>query len=367
MGSVPDNIIVEILSRLSADEVLKCRRVCKKWQDLTSSREFTEKQVRHARPISFVQYLWPRDHNSELELYFLDEKLKKKKMMSKRLCTKFMSPCLSDHLLLVDSCDGLVLFRSDSTSKIFICNPIMQEVVILKKPYLEGYVFGILFHSLTKEYRLLYTRWISSNHNEFFILTPGSKSWRRLGTTTCGYGALWVSPLIMNKSIYWAIGSNYTPCTNSILVFNIEREEFKTLPHPGGQCFSGQCRGKMIFSTMERYGGALCFDCLDSIKVWVLKDEEKRIWEKIYDVNLWAMKEDLFLSPYSRFRIGNTQNKELMLVCSMSGVLIRHNLEKKTIKKIRAKKYKVRSHWNLCMCNYAKSLVSLKDLYAGCG
>ncbi|KAJ4846042.1 hypothetical protein Tsubulata_002559 [Turnera subulata] len=50
LESLPDEIIIDILSRLPADFILKCRRVCKRWRALTITPYFAELQLMRATP-----------------------------------------------------------------------------------------------------------------------------------------------------------------------------------------------------------------------------------------------------------------------------------------------------------------------------
>ncbi|XVF64942.1 hypothetical protein PTKIN_Ptkin09bG0207000 [Pterospermum kingtungense] len=364
---IADDLIIEILRKLPAEDVFKCRRVCRRWRALTSSPQFIEEHLNTGcRSILLLQYPLER----HLKFYFIDEKLKRKNTMSWSISTKYMPA--SRMAQVVDSCHGLLLFRCGyPNSNFFVCNPVTQEALILRQPYPEGSVIGIFFHSPTKEYRLLYTHHIQGNQNEFFIARIGSGttySWRRLGTTF-GHKYFCTPPLIIGKCLYWIV-SCYTihPCADSILEFNIDSEEFKALPHPGTGCyFGGRCQITKFFSKMERDGAALCFVYDDKILVWVLKDHTKwSSWEKMYEVNLWALKKDLHMKIYCQFKIGNIENKELLiLVSAENGLLIRYNLETKTIRKIRIRKCNdVLSSQFVVIIDYAKSLVSLKDLCA---
>lgn len=47
---LPDEVIVNILSRLPADGVLKCRRVCRCWRNLTSTRYFADLHLQRSTP-----------------------------------------------------------------------------------------------------------------------------------------------------------------------------------------------------------------------------------------------------------------------------------------------------------------------------
>ncbi|RAL37029.1 hypothetical protein DM860_003951 [Cuscuta australis] len=51
----PDDILVNILSRLPADAVLQCRKVCRHWRTLTSSTHFITVQNRRAPSVILLE------------------------------------------------------------------------------------------------------------------------------------------------------------------------------------------------------------------------------------------------------------------------------------------------------------------------
>ncbi|VFQ68243.1 unnamed protein product [Cuscuta campestris] len=57
IGQLPDDILIDILSRLPADTVLRCRTVCPDWRSLTLSRYFTWVQAKRAPSVVIVQVL----------------------------------------------------------------------------------------------------------------------------------------------------------------------------------------------------------------------------------------------------------------------------------------------------------------------
>ncbi|OMO56863.1 hypothetical protein CCACVL1_26219 [Corchorus capsularis] len=349
IDNLPGDLIVEILSRLPAEEVLKCRRVCKKWRTLTSTRHFTHKHVKNnaSDPIFVLQYGFLE---GELELYYLDEELnwmiQKNILREKRVCTSFMDHTLNDWPMLVDSYDGLLLFHAFKTSNIFICNPITQEVITLKPPPtprfarqgggdLDDGLIGIFFHSSTKEYRLLYIiTHKNSSYHEYFILSLGSKIWRSLGTFT--HRTTLFASVISNNSLHWLVPRGSAPCSESILVFNPDLETFKVLPHPGSQCCSKLCENYMVLNRTDQMDGlslSMIYDKAigSSMVIWELKDHQKWGWSKTYLINLDFMNkiDDGLFFRFEQY-IGNIQNNEIVLMGRKRGVYL-YNLFTKAI------------------------------------
>ncbi|OMO87276.1 hypothetical protein CCACVL1_09150 [Corchorus capsularis] len=356
---LPDDLMLAILIRLPAEELVKCRRVCKNWRALISNPEFIEKHFNLFSPIVFVQYC-PMDHRErkKLKFYFLDEKLKEN--TKKVNCNALFHKASYKYPLLIDSCNGLLLFR-DSDSKILVCNPVTKQVVKLRDPspfpdlYSWEKEIGIFFHSSTMEYRLLFARRVKGDiggDKEYFILTLGSKSWRRLGTFSrhAGYQKPFV---VHDKFLHWVGRPNYT-CKNSILVFNMDTEEFKALPHPSFKCpcpweMSEYCYQRMSLTKMEDNGLSLCvseFEHTNIISIWVLKDHGNWMWDRMYEVELdWDVKRTRNCFQCYEFPIiqgtiikfGNIHNKELLLVTN-TGQVFQYNIQTRSVREIQIRR-----------------------------
>ncbi|GFY89134.1 hypothetical protein Acr_06g0010740 [Actinidia rufa] len=237
---LPDDIIIDILSRLPAECVLECRKVCRLWLALTSTPHFIEMHLKRATPEIFVHCLYyPNWVKDELDLFIFYEGAKKDKMIKKMHAGSIMHFLKGYRHVLIGSCNGLLLFMSNSQTRIYgICNPVTRQFVNLIVPEpSSGILCGFFFHSPTKEFRVLYVVWESIGF-VYFIYTFGDKSWRRLANVFPYEPARLVSPVMVNGVLHWMVDfrSGYNgvipPCSNSVMMFNVDTEDFRSMPHP---------------------------------------------------------------------------------------------------------------------------------------
>lgn len=140
----PEDIIIDILSRLPADDIFECRKVCKQWLELTSTPFFAELHCKRSAPVLFVQY---GDYDSmvydQLDMFMFDEGAKKDKKV-KKMTQVNMHLRRPNMPLLFGSCNGLLVFRSMLGDPIyFVCNPVTREEITLRPPVYSGTLCGL--------------------------------------------------------------------------------------------------------------------------------------------------------------------------------------------------------------------------------
>ncbi|XP_057495107.1 F-box protein At3g07870-like [Actinidia eriantha] len=342
---LPDDIIIDILSRLPAECVLECRKVCRMWLALTSTPHFIEMHLKRATPEIFVQCLYyPNLVKDELDLFIFYEGAKKGKMIKKMRAGSIMYFLKGQRPVLIGSCNGLLLFVSRSQKRTYgICNPVTRQRVHLIAPKSSsGFICGFFFHSPTKEFRLLYVVWESIGF-VYFICTLGDKSWRRLATVFPYEPVRFARSVMVNGVLYWMVdfrcGYNgvIIPCSNSVMMFNVETEDFRSMPHPKMECGVHRHRhAKMQLGEME---GQLTFYRVDDklmLGIWVLEKYENWFWVRKYEVNLnWDVRRYPFLGYELDPDIGIVyiRNDELLLDWCGRG-LFRYHMGHNFIEKI---------------------------------
>ncbi|XP_050209030.1 F-box protein At5g62510-like isoform X2 [Mercurialis annua] len=288
--ALPSEIVFEILSRLPADEVLKCRRVSKEWRAIVPTPYFSRYHLARASPIVLIQYLIPEISNcgdSVLKLYFLDLGAKKKQMV-KDYCSKpaFVMPKRLHRVLF--SYNGLIVletayFRLESPN-FSIYNPITQEEITLKKPFGAGYLCAIYFHSLTREYRLIYTYKTCIGNCWNYVITATGK-WIKLETSSFA-PPLKCAPVNINGFVYWMIASKlidykaaFPPlCSASVITFDTETEEIRVRAHPGKRC--DRCQDEQLYMKLLNVENRLVYAriYLNLITMWMLEDSTEWLW-----------------------------------------------------------------------------------------
>lgn len=375
---LPDDVMVEILSRLPVECVLNCRRVCKRWEELTWTSHFADLHIKNmADPLVLL--------HCDSEFYLLYPRSRKGKKISR--VKKDPDSLLSPHSTeLVGSCNGLLLLRSkDDFTTTYVYNPVMQEETILRNPYRTGYVCGIYFQPLIGEYNVLYV--LKQGNNSLYytcgLTNYSGAKWRQMcsfgyqpassSIATSAHGALhWINNAQTRKNDH-----DMPLCSHGILVFDISREEFCTMSHPGKECRSIRSHYRMQLLEMKQHLAFCQVDaynkCLD---IWVLEDYIKRVWVRSYIINLdW----NLYLYPFgnsfalTRYDIKPLiiHNNELLLAWKSRGIFW-YNLRNKKIRKMQGgwidynEIDSIQSNISSCRVSaYTKTLVSLKKRHNG--
>ncbi|KAM7481763.1 hypothetical protein LguiB_006346 [Lonicera macranthoides] len=396
-----DDITIEILSRLPADCVLECRRVCRKWRALTSSPSFAELHLKRATttpPSLFLHWLdyslgssiSPSKKHGELN-FFVYDKIGQKANSEKRIITKVL--CSSGKEMyhygakVVNSCDGLIMFLATCRSAAaFVFNPVTQELITIPCPFALTNPCGIYFHPSTHEYKLLSCAYKElSLPQDYYTYSLKSKVWKNLNyssycRTTRGHRPA----ILLNRCLHWIVHRNDTinnnnnnifnhPCKYAIMVFGTETEDFQVLPHPGDACYYRPNEHENMHLLGTRDHMYLCHVTWNEvIHVWVLEDYACWVWNRRYKVNLdWDVKCFPFddnppNSPSydtNYLKVLGAHNGELLIYWKARG-LFSYHLEQNTVGKvaIKVEGCVTPSPWASV---YTKSLISLSDIYAG--
>ncbi|KAG8368947.1 hypothetical protein BUALT_Bualt15G0099300 [Buddleja alternifolia] len=224
---VPDDVIVDILSRLPAYIVVQCREVCKKWRILTSSSHFIELHGRNAKPLTlmhFGYYTYPRTGiYPGQRLVIIDEKREKECKMRDLKELKYVR--------YVTSCNALVLLTSTLvTFKYYVLlNPLLSKgrVATIDGGTKRGHPCGFFFHPLAKEYRILFS-YRGEGRYEYHLYLFGTKTWRR--TMNPYFHCEPICYKVINRGGFNGGGLHWY--INEIMVFDIISEELSMKPLP---------------------------------------------------------------------------------------------------------------------------------------
>ncbi|KAF7126396.1 hypothetical protein RHSIM_Rhsim11G0104400 [Rhododendron simsii] len=350
MQDLPEEILIDILSRLPGNCVLECRRVCNQWLALTSTPSFVEMHLKRAAPVLFVQCI---DHVEKMDMFIFDEGAKANQMI-KKIGAEFMHLEASHVPILSGSCDGLLLFRPNFPSSLsIVCNPLTGEKVTIRAPVDPVIVCGVFFHPLTKDYKLLFVHQkqlfapLGGVAFEYFLYNLGGQCWRKLDGFPYQPIVLF-PPTILNGALHWIVNPYWVrvnngdipPSDNLVMMFNMDTEEFRHMPHPGVECPMWEVhKNARLFEMKGKL--ASCHVNNSYVYVWALEDYKNWIWVKRYSVNLHLdVKRYPFdithISPSywnSLITLVGIQNDELLFDWNSRGVF-RYNLLQKTIKQI---------------------------------
>ncbi|KAJ4822169.1 hypothetical protein Tsubulata_020775 [Turnera subulata] len=106
---LPDDVIIDILSRLPADHVLQCRKVCKRWRALTSTAYFAQLQLQRATPVVLAGCL---DSENPHCIYV--------NHAQQGLLRRNPPQEIAElNCFVLNSCDGLILGKRKTPSQLF--------------------------------------------------------------------------------------------------------------------------------------------------------------------------------------------------------------------------------------------------------
>ncbi|KAF8715110.1 hypothetical protein HU200_027664 [Digitaria exilis] len=219
---LPDDIHAEILVRLPAKSVLRFRSACMAWRRITTDALFLAAHARR-RPPEVLMYRYVDVDPSHCESrpidYAVDVALDalpvsgevsgwrplvsypKFATTSDSTTNKRWYHSMPQHCLLLDSCNGVLLFKKAVGSSYFLCNPVTRQWAELPEITFTGRdghrraargvtEYAFYFHQRSGEFRLLCC------HSSFTVVHGQTTTWYVL--STCAAEPRHVDPHAMN-------------------------------------------------------------------------------------------------------------------------------------------------------------------------
>ncbi|KAL3506367.1 hypothetical protein ACH5RR_031749 [Cinchona calisaya] len=292
LPDLPQEIIIEILSRLPVRSLVKFRCVSKSWSSIISSPSFIKTHLKissNSRKYANKSLVFGHT-NSPSKLYtcYLYSILSENSTAN----TMEIDPPLrmqGHQLSFVGCCNGLVCILN-SRDILVLWNPSTRKSKQL--PYSpnhgnHGYfAYGFGYDESHDDYKVVEICNIC--YQPFSFETPVNvyslvtNSWRRIQD----YLGPFVSPrscVFMNNALHWPVArSNHDKVTRSILSFNMAEETYQQIP---------------VFKLENRYFGwsigileeclVTCEYCEFWTEVWALKEYGvKESWTKLFTIPL---------------------------------------------------------------------------------
>ncbi|XP_012487790.1 F-box protein At3g07870 [Gossypium raimondii] len=204
MDRLPQEVALEILSRLPLLSLVQSKSVCRAWRTFIQDQLLVNKHFKHMveNDPSFILQIM--GHCIQNELYFGDLSSDPNDENVMMIAKKLTIPALlSFHL--VSSCNGLLLLSATHPSfELCIYNPFTRDYVELPKRSHHAGVLGFGFDPTTKKYKVVEISYKRTTHLYFrrrvvrfgmrpasqtaassvevHILTVSSNTWRNLGS-----------------------------------------------------------------------------------------------------------------------------------------------------------------------------------------
>ncbi|KDP39340.1 hypothetical protein JCGZ_01097 [Jatropha curcas] len=274
MPKLPQELIVEILSRLPVKPLIRFKCVCKTWQFIISDPEFAKLQLKRAMEnnnnVNCYRVLlstWPPQSVDFEEPCNGDIS---NAVIELRYPAIVKGPPNDFYVGILGSCNGLVCLL-DAYGSMFLWNPTTGKYKELPKP--DGARYGMYLHGLgynfsTDDYVVLFASHFTSNDSKetiFELYTLKTGIWRRIEDTDLAPQFCGRSGLYWNGALYWLeIKESGNNEVFFVVAFDIVEEKFKevmTLPydvnsHDLSLGISGNCLCIFVEHT------EICFEAL---------------------------------------------------------------------------------------------------------
>ncbi|XVF78179.1 hypothetical protein PTKIN_Ptkin14bG0109000 [Pterospermum kingtungense] len=291
---LPVELILEILVKLPVKSLVKCRSVCKTWNNLITNPCFisTHLQTSLSKTPSHGHLVLKdsQDHQDSFSLHFYNHNFDQYKQLLFPMAVK----AHLSSFLMVGSCNGLVcLCNYMVLSQSIIWNPSIQKFIKLPKTSIitclieeASYFLGFGFDSRTNDYKLLIVLFIE-DVIENYLFSLNENSWKTVSASFSDDAMrrrIWSSfptelqiSTFVNGAFHWVghqreqddiVGES----GNMILGFNISTEQFFVLRLP--ESLTGLAPKELL---VMKYGES-------SIAV------VRRVWEGDEQLDLWVMK-----------------------------------------------------------------------------
>lgn len=368
---LPDCLIVDIISRLPIDTLVRCRRNCRDLRALISSHYFTTLHLSRARPMLLFHNFWDTRKRHK-QLYVLDN--------TGEITYLCRLPGLSwgtYSKTIVYSCQGVLLFASSMwpSTTYYVLNPITQEEVIIQHKHEPGRFCALYF---CRELKLLYAQ-VRGSLCQYLVYIFKTQTWRKIRSSSSSSNTNFNflpynrAPAVVNGALHWITYSDLEKkglppncANNGIIVFRMDKEQLSAKPHPGSVEQEHRTMTLLVKENCLSFCHLLGSEF--SLDIWILEDYEKWAWNKRYKVNLFC--EIIF--PYNLPYVGKVpanmylfikifyiQDGELILYSPGGRYIFFYNLDHKTVKGVSLPPEMDRLHAYEASGSYLKSMLPI--------
>ncbi|XP_062162112.1 F-box/kelch-repeat protein At3g06240-like [Alnus glutinosa] len=336
-NSLPNEVVAEILSRLSVKSVIRFRCVSKTWCSLISSPHFIATYL--SRALSIPQY------PSNLVFHHFDYRLKKDRPPAIRIRLLSLDPqiqerslvtdrldfirdpsdsigplCYSNCMHVIGSSNGLFCLTRGFDSYV-LCNPCIQKAISIPHPnigrggLMENQSLGFGYCPKTDDYKVVRVVYVvATTHSLVEIYTLRTGAWRSFTAPGPPYyfgepiGGNSLCNSFFNGAVHWPARTpkHQRPFHHLIVSFNMEDEVFREMAMP--KSLQGDQEISEFF--MAVVDGLLALiPCRDDedMPVWVMKEYGRaESWTKQFDIKFEC-------GAYAYGPIGFRKNGEVLL------------------------------------------------------
>lgn len=331
LDDLPESVITkEILARLPAEDVLRCRIVRKSWYHDTSTHDFLLAHHQHQPSLPVMELIKRVGKWYDCHLFSLchtSPTSDNRELYRRTILWHSRPDPYKDNLVTHASCDGLLIISFHDKGLFEVCNPITRQRAPL--PLLREHdlrirrtrIAGFYQHQPSGGYHVLYS--IGTMNEDlltftidFYIIAVGAKKPRPIEQPPVQQemmDKLIVShnaSFLYRGNLHWVLrrhDGNYS--SSNIMVFDTMVETFRWMCRPPGQYpWMSLLELDGVLSMCNSYDGII-------LDIYGMHDYKAEVWALMYCIDLMALEASPPLSLRARTprRIA-TLNEHEMLV-----------------------------------------------------
>lgn len=291
-GFFPDEVVLQILSRLPIKSLFRSRTVCKLWYRLVSDKYFIHlyNEASAKNPMLLVEV--SDSLGSRSNLIVVD---------NQRGVSEFSLDFLKDRVKVRASCNGLLCCSSIPDKGVYyVCNPMTREFKLLPKsrerhvtrfyPDGEATLVGLACNLSTQKFNVVlagYHRTFGHRPDGTFICMvydSESNKWRKfVSFQDDQFTHMNKNQVVyVNGALHWLTGS-----CSCIFVLDLDYDIWRKMSLPEKvSCGSGN-----RFYLLESDGCLSVVQISDAwMRIWVLREYEREEWHLVDTVSLRCIK-----------------------------------------------------------------------------
>ncbi|KAL3648708.1 hypothetical protein CASFOL_005111 [Castilleja foliolosa] len=276
---LPEEIMIDVFSRLPAKSVGKCRCLSKQWLDLLSTKQFIKSHLARAKQEKLILTTPKYTIRSVDTIKGYDRGTASRDLKLLEVPGHWVE--------VLGSCDGLLLLFN-SAAELFMVNPItLEQARIPHSPlafdYHEGKtIYGFGYDRVRDDYNVVTARYyykLNAMNDldtliDMYVYSAKRGFWEMIKNPSydciypvnpCGAGAY------VNGAYHWLGARRRDLDCNVIAAFDFDKEVFSEIPPP-----SGVDRKDLLSFTLGVLEGCLCVigDVNNSqgMDVWIMKE-----------------------------------------------------------------------------------------------
>ncbi|CAM0949248.1 unnamed protein product [Alopecurus aequalis] len=248
LDDLPESVITrEILLRLPAEDILRCRVVQKSWRHATSTQDFLLAHHHRQTSLPVIDLIKREGKMFDRHLFVYTDASHgaTSRKLSQQTILWYPNPCAyKSNLVIHGACDGLLVVSfCDREGYFDVCNPVTRQRAPL--PLLPDdehgpgiCIAGFYQHLASREYRMLYSI-RKSNVVDFHVLAVGYNESRPIKEPPLQEGLLdrlacsKNAPVLNRGNLHWLLARYYPrDGSRNIIVFDTEVETFQWMHSP---------------------------------------------------------------------------------------------------------------------------------------